>query len=72
MKELLTHAGYVQTKAKLADLQKRFAALEKRTDLSPVHFGEAKNSYRKMMRKYLREIKLYEASFLAPPHPERR
>ena len=67
MKELLTPGGYSQTKAKLADLQKRFADLEKRTDLSPLHFAEAKNSYRKMMRKYLRDIKLYEASFLVPP-----
>ena len=67
MREVLTRAGYLQTKAKLADLQRRFAGLEKRTDLSPLHFAEAKSSYRKMMRKYLREIKLYEASLLAPP-----
>ena len=62
MNEALTPEGYVQTKAKLADLEQRLAALEKRSDLSPAHFAEAKSSYRKMMRKYLRDIKLYEAS----------
>lgn len=59
---LLTPAGYAQTKAKLAHLEQRLAALEGRTDLRPEHLAEVRRSYHDMMRKYLREIKLYEAA----------
>jgi hypothetical protein len=68
MSDLLTPEGYEQTKAKLADLEKRLTDLEQRTDLSPVHLAETQHSYRKMMRKYLRDIKLYEASCISPPN----
>ena len=61
MTPLLTPEGYVQTKEKLANLKKRLAALEARTDLTPIHHAEARESYLDMMRQYLREIKLYEA-----------
>ena len=61
MTPLLTREGYLQTKEKLANMEKRLAALEARTDLSPIHHAEARQSYRDMMRQYLREIKLYEA-----------
>jgi hypothetical protein len=59
---LLTPAGYEQTRAKLANLEKRLAALEKRTDLNPRHFAEVRRSCQDMMRKYRREIKLFEAA----------
>jgi hypothetical protein len=61
MTEKLTAEGYEQTKKKLADLQRRLAAIEKRTDLNPEHLASVRRSYKMMMREYLQEIKLYEA-----------
>ena len=61
MTPLLTLAGYVQTKAKLRDLEKRLAELEDRTDLKPSHLEEVRRSYERMIRQYRREINLYEA-----------
>jgi hypothetical protein len=61
MSELLTAAGYEQTKGKLRDLETRLAIIEKRTDLSPSHQAGVQRSYRMMMREFLRDIKLYEA-----------
>lgn len=58
----MSPAGYAQTKSKLAELQRRLAALEERTDLSPLHCDEVRRSYERMMRQYLREIKLFEAA----------
>jgi len=57
----LTPLGYKITKEKLAQMEARLAALQKRTDLNPIHKAEAEHSYRDMMRQYLRSIKLYEA-----------
>lgn len=62
MSEVLTAEGYDQTKAKLGDLQTRLAEIEKRTDLSPDHMTSVRRSYKMMMRQYLKEIKLYEAT----------
>ena len=62
MSSRLTIEAYVATKAKFEDLQKRLAALEKRTDLEPAHLAAVRGSYKDMMRQYLRDIKLYEAS----------
>ncbi len=73
MTPLLTPAGYSQTKAKLTELEKRLAAVEKRTDLSPGHATEVRRSYERMIRQYRREIKLYEAirsHQTSPPSPE--
>jgi hypothetical protein len=61
MTEALTPEGYEQTKEKLADLERRLAEIEKRTDLDPEHLASVRRSYRTVMRQYLREIKLYEA-----------
>ncbi len=61
MTEMLTSKGYEQTKEKLADLERRLAKIEKRTDLEPEHLASVRRSYRMMMRELLREIKLYEA-----------
>lgn len=65
MSEMLTAAGYEQTKEKLRELESRLAEVEKRTDLDPAHLASVRRSYRMMMREYLREylreIKLYEA-----------
>jgi len=68
----LTEAGYQQTRSKLADLERRLAAIEARSDLAPAHRELVKESYREMMLQYRREIKLYEAKHLgghdaAPP-----
>jgi len=62
MSELLTPEGYAATKEKYATMEKRLAALAKRTDLHPEHAAEARRSYLDMMRQYLRDIKLYEAA----------
>src|SRR5437660_155209 len=51
----LTHEGYLQTKEKLALMEKRLAALRTRTDLHPTHKAEVELSYQDMMRQYLRE-----------------
>ena len=61
MTEILTPEGYEQTKEKLADLEHRLGEIEKRTDLNPDHLENVRRSYRMIMRKFLREIKLYEA-----------
>ncbi len=61
MTEPLTPPGYEQTKEKLADLERRLAQIDKRTDLDPEHLASVRRSYRMMMREYLQEIKLYEA-----------
>jgi hypothetical protein len=62
MTERLTAEGYEQTKEKLRDLQARLAEMEKRTDLTAEHLASVRRSYKMMMRQYLQEIKLYEAS----------
>jgi len=61
MSELLSAAGYEQTKDKLRDLETRLAVIEKRTDLSPSHLASVRRSYKMMMREFLQDIKLYEA-----------
>lgn len=61
----LTDAAYRQTKAKLADLEQRLAALEARKDLAPAHQAEALRSHREIIQQYAREIKLYEARHAA-------
>jgi len=70
MTRLLSENSYVRTKAKLTDLERRLAALERRTDLSTVHKAEACRSCRSMIQEYRREIELYEASkpATAAPH----
>lgn len=61
MREMLTADGYEQTKAKLRDLEKRLAEIEKRTDLTTDHLASVRRSHKMMMREYLQDIKLYEA-----------
>lgn len=60
MTEYLGSQGYEQTKTKLADLERRQAEIETRSDLSPAHREQVLRSYREMMQQYRREIKLYE------------
>jgi hypothetical protein len=62
MSELLTPEGYAATREKYANMEKRLAALAKRTDLQPEHAAAVRRSYLDMMRQYLRDIKLYEAA----------
>ena len=62
MTETLTAEGYEQTKEKLRNLENRLAEIEKRADLAPDHLDSVRRSYKMMMREYLQEIKLYEAS----------
>jgi hypothetical protein len=61
MRETLTAEGYTQTREKLADLERRLAEIEKRTDLDPEHRASVRRSYKMIMREYLQELKLYEA-----------
>jgi len=56
----LTPGGYAQTKAKLKNVEHRLVSLESRTDLNPLHLAEVRRSYESMIRKYRREISLYE------------
>ena len=58
----LTHAGYLSTKRKLANMETRLAALRKRADLDPAHRAAVERSYLDMMRQYLRDMQLYEAT----------
>lgn len=62
MTEPLTHAGYLSTKKKLANMETRLAALRARTDLDPAHRAGVERSYLDMMRQYLRDVQLYEAT----------
>ena len=62
MSELLTPEAYAATKEKYANMERRLAALAKRTDLQPEHAAAVRRSYLDMMRQYLRDIKLYEAA----------
>ena len=62
MTALLSENSYVRTKTKLAELERRLAALERRTDLSAVHKAEACRSCRSMIQEYRREIELFEAT----------
>jgi len=61
MTEYLSPQGYEQTRSKLADLERRLAEIEARTDLSPAHREQVLRSYRQMIQQYRREIKLFEA-----------
>ncbi len=63
----LSDAGYLQTRAKLADLLERRARIAPRADLSPAHRAEVLRSYDRMIRQYRREIKLYEATHAPAP-----
>lgn len=61
MIETLTPAGYRQTQAKLASLERRLEAINSREDLPAQHKAAVIHSYRTMARQYRREIKLFEA-----------
>jgi hypothetical protein len=61
MRERLTPEGYEQAKQKLRYLETRLAGMKKRTDLSPKLLTSVCRSSIPMMRKLLRNIKLYEA-----------
>jgi hypothetical protein len=67
MTPLLTPGGYLQTKEKLAGMEARLAALHGRNDLHPSHRAAVERSYHDMMRQYLREIKLFEATYNIAP-----
>ncbi len=58
----MTHAGYLSAKRKLANMEARLAALRQRTDLDPAHRAAVERSYTDMMRQYLRDVQLYEAT----------
>lgn len=66
----LSEVGYLQTKRKLENLQRRLAAIEAKSGTPPKHRAEVVRSYREMMQQYLREIKLYEAKHAASTHSE--
>ena len=62
MTVLLSPQGYEQTKAKLANLERRLAEIEARADLPGKHRERVIRSYHEMMQQYRREIKLYEGT----------
>lgn len=66
MRELLSEAGYQQSKSKLRELESRLAEVEKRTDLRPEHLASVRRSYRMMIRELLQDIKLHEAKASLP------
>jgi hypothetical protein len=57
-----TEAGYIQTRAKIADLIDRRSRAAARTHLTPAHRAEVLRSYDRMIRQYRGEINLYEAT----------
>jgi hypothetical protein len=59
--------GYEQTKAKVANLEQRLAAMKAREDLDPRHREEVLRSYQQMLNQYRREIKLYEITHAREP-----
>jgi len=61
MTAYLDAQGYRQTKTKLANLQRRQAEIENRTDLTAAHREQVLCSCHAMIQQYLREIKVYEA-----------
>jgi hypothetical protein len=58
----LSEDAHRRTKAKLADLEQRLAALEERADLSPPDKAVACRSCRSMIQQYRKEIELFEAA----------
>lgn len=56
----LSRQGYEQTKAKLANLQRRLEEIARREDISAEHRREACRSCHEMIQQYSREIKIYE------------
>ena len=66
MTPLLTEAGYLRTREKLAGMEARLAALRERTDIHPSHRSAVERSYQDMIGQYRREIKLYEATHALP------
>jgi hypothetical protein len=64
---VLTESGYIQTKAKLADLIERRSRVTARTDLSALHSAEATASYDRMIGQYRREIELYDSTHARAP-----
>jgi hypothetical protein len=61
MTEQLSSQGYERTKAKLANLERRLAEIQRRVDLTAEHRAQVLRSYHQMVQQYRREIKLYEA-----------
>lgn len=57
----LDQLGYERTKTKLEDLEARLAAIAERTDLEAIHKQRVIASYKSMKRKYLEEMRLFEA-----------
>ncbi|HEX5269585.1 MAG TPA: hypothetical protein VFW33_03810 [Gemmataceae bacterium] len=71
MSEPMSHAGYLSTKKKLANMQARLAGLRARTDLDPAHRAAVERSYLDTMRQYGRDVQLYEATHpTSSPAPE--
>ncbi len=66
MTHRLSAKGYAHTKRRLASLEARLAAIRERKDLQASHLAAVIRSYEDVMRQYLREIKLYEASHHMP------
>lgn len=62
MTKPLSHAGYLSARKKLANMESRLTALRARTDLDPPHRSAVERSYLDMMRQYLRDVQLYEAT----------
>ena len=62
MTHRLAPGEYEPTKSKLADLEQRLAALERRTDLPAKRLNLSLRSYREMIAQLHAEIELFEAT----------
>lgn len=61
MTHRLTPEEYEPTKSKLADMEQRLAALERRADLPATHLRPCLRSYREFIAQLQAEIELFEA-----------
>lgn len=61
MTHRLAPEEYEPTKSKLADMEQRLAALERRTDLPATHLKPSLRSYREFIAPLQAEIELFEA-----------
>ena len=61
MTHRLAPEEYEPTKSKWADLERRLAALEQRTDLPASRLRPSVRSYREMIAQLRAEIELFEA-----------
>ena len=62
MMRLETPEEYEHTKELLANLERQYAALKARTNMSPTHWEDSCRSYARMIGQFHAQLELYEAA----------